>query len=90
MTAWVAARRQVQRTADELEALQLRLQDILSNLPETTETGSLEDLETTDPETEMRSVIGCVLADCIRPAIRDLRDMLAETSGATLLGDKQP
>jgi hypothetical protein len=84
---FVAARREVQQVADDLEALQLRMRGILDTLPKPVEERPLKDLDEMDPETEVRSVIGCVLADCIGPAIRDLRGMLIETEGA---GDPKP
>jgi hypothetical protein len=76
----IGARKDVRQVAVDLEALQRRLRGILDNLPETVAETHLKDLNEMDPETELRSVIGCVLTDCIGPAIRDLRDMLTETA----------
>ncbi|HEX4495482.1 MAG TPA: hypothetical protein VIE43_07435 [Thermoanaerobaculia bacterium] len=79
------ARRQLHRAADDLEDFQLRMQGILGTLssaadhPEAAK--PLED-EEMDARTEMHAVIRCVMADCIDPAIRDLRDMLIATEGA--------
>ena len=82
MKPLLAAQEEVRQVAGDLEALQLRLRGILGALPESVEERNLKDLDEMDPETEVRSVIGCVLADCIGPAIRDLRDLLIETESA--------
>jgi hypothetical protein len=73
-----AARKQLQRVAEGIETLQLTLQGIQANLPETrAESFRLMDVETMDAATELRAVISCVLNDYLGPAVRDLRDALA-------------
>jgi hypothetical protein len=71
------ARQQTGAEVVALEALRNRLLTIRASLPETpVESVSLEDLNEMDITTEIRSVIGCVLQDCIEPAIRDLQDLV--------------
>ena len=83
------ARKQIGEVADQLEALQFQLLGIQGSLPEpAAEIVRLLEMESLDPATELRAVIGCVLADWIGPAIRDLRDVVEETGGATGLGDR--
>lgn len=60
----------------DLEALKLQLLDMLASLPP--ETVQLLDVEPTDPGTEIRTVIQCVLHDSLEPAIRDLHDASAK------------
>jgi hypothetical protein len=80
VTALVAARRQLQKVADELETLQLTLLGIQGTLPEPpAEADKTLDLEAMDAASELRAVIACVLRDSIGPAMRDLRDALIET-----------
>ncbi|MFL6264365.1 MAG: hypothetical protein ACJ76Y_32150 [Thermoanaerobaculia bacterium] len=80
VTALAAARKQIQKVADELETLQLTLLGIQGTLPEPpAEADKSLDLEAMDAASELRAVIGCVLRDSIGPAMRDLRDALAET-----------
>ena len=55
----------------ELQVVRSRLMALEADLPGLREMG-VEDLESMDEATEMRSVIQCVLADSIRPAIEDL------------------
>lgn len=59
-----------------------QLLGILHSLPEPlAEQVRLEDLgDTTDPVTELRTTIACVLEDYIRPALLDLQDVLASTA----------
>ena len=59
-----------------------QLLGILHSLPEPlAEQIRLEDLgDTTDPVTELRATIACVLEDYIRPALLDLQDVLASTA----------
>jgi hypothetical protein len=73
-----AARVRLQEAATQLEALQRQLKEIHDSLP----VSSREDLmllgeEDMDVATETRSVIECVLNDCIQPAIRDLKAVAA-------------
>ena len=56
----------------ELQIVRSRLMALEADLPASREV-SVEDLESMDETTEMRSVIQCVLADSIRPAIEDLQ-----------------
>jgi hypothetical protein len=78
------ARRQLRRAADDLEDLQLRMQGILSTLSTAADPEAAKPIEDEemDARTEMNAVIRCVMADCIGPAIRDLRDMLIATESA--------
>lgn len=73
-----AARAQVEQIAAGLQAFSTELEAIRSNLPPS----EREDVmfageEEWDFPTEARSVIECVLADWLGPAIRDLRDVAA-------------
>lgn len=73
-----AARERLQRAAEILETLDGELTAIRTGLP----VSDREDLmyageEDWDFLTEARSVIECVRADWIGPAIRDLRDAAA-------------
>lgn len=89
--ALAAARKQLTKIADDLEAVQFRLLGINGTLPEpTAEAVKFLDLEALDPTTELRAVIACVLRDWIAPAIRDLRDVVAETAGGANAGDPEP
>lgn len=56
----------------ELQVVRSRLLALEADLPASREM-SVEDLESMDEATEMRSVIQCVLADSILPAIEDLQ-----------------
>ena len=72
------ARAEIEQVAGGLEALRERLERIGSSLP----ASEREDVmyageEDFDFPTEARSVIECVLADWIAPAIRDLRGAAA-------------
>jgi hypothetical protein len=76
-----SARAHLSRLANELEVIQLQMLGIQKSLPEPpAEAFPLLDIEAMDPATEMRTVIACVVNDRIGPAIRDLRDALAETA----------
>lgn len=69
-----AAREQLRAIARELETLGGKLREVYDRLPVPPNvTGMLLEEEEMDAATEMRSVIECVLEDCFRPAIRDLR-----------------
>ena len=59
-----------------------QLLGILHSLPESlAEQIRLEDVgDTTDPATDLRTTIECVLEDYIRPTLRDLRDVLEGTA----------
>lgn len=72
------------KVADQLESIQLTMRGIESSFPETVEEATrLLDIETMDPATEIRAVIACVLNDYIGPALRDIRDVLAQTKDAS-------
>ena len=91
MTALAAARRQLQKVADELETLQLTMLGIQGSLPEPpAEADKSLDMEAVDAASELRAVIGCVLRDSIGPAMRDLRDALAETETEPSEGGAEP
>jgi hypothetical protein len=76
-----SAQEQLKRLAADLDVLRLQMLGIQSSLPEhPAESSPLVDLETMDPATELRTVIDCVINDYIGPAIRDLRDAVAETA----------
>lgn len=69
----INAQREVQQIVQELDAIQTRLETIHARLPvPADEPAMLEGEKEPDFSTEMRSVIECVLADALRPAIRDL------------------
>lgn len=73
-----AARKRLQRAVEILEALDGELTAIGTELP----VSEREDVmyageEEYDFPTEVRSVVECVRADWIGPAIRDLRDAAA-------------
>jgi hypothetical protein len=75
-----AARRDVLKIADELEAVALRLRGVQASLPEPVEeVVRLLDIERLDPVAELRAVIDCVIGDQLVPAIRDLRNAAKET-----------
>jgi len=75
-----AARRDVLKIADELEAITLRLRGVQAGLPEPVEEAvRLLDIERLDPTAELRAVIDCVIGDQLAPAIRDLRNGAQET-----------
>jgi hypothetical protein len=72
-----AAREQLREVVGDLESIRFRLLGVQASLPEPaadgTVRGFVEDIEEMDLLTEIRSVIGCVLNDCMAPAIGDLR-----------------
>lgn len=73
--AEAAAQAELWEVATALEAIRFRLLGVKATLPESPyETAMLEGEEVMDISLEVRSIIECVLADCIEPAIRDLRD----------------
>ena len=74
-----AARRELLRIADELEAMVFRLRGVQASLPEPlAESVPPLDLDEMEPATELRAVVACVLNDSIEPAIRDLRSVQAD------------
>jgi hypothetical protein len=89
--ALAAARREIQNIVDGLESLRFRMLGVQGTLPEpATEIVKLMDLEAMDATAEISAVIGCVLNDCIGPAIRDLRDALTETEASLDDGATKP
>jgi hypothetical protein len=70
-----AARSELARIIKELETLGYRLLGVRTSLPPVDEEDAdQEDLnEDPDAPMEMRAIIGCVLKDCLYPAINDLR-----------------
>lgn len=72
-------KKHLQRVLEHFEGGRWQLLGILHSLPEPlAEQVRLEDVgDTTDPVTELRTTIACVLEDYIRPALQDLRDVLA-------------
>jgi hypothetical protein len=84
-------REHLRRLAGELEAIQLQMLGIQSALPEPpAEAFRLLDVETMDPVTAVRTVVACVVNDYIGPAIRDLRNALAETEEQSTEGNPAP
>jgi len=81
---FVEARRHLQRVVEQLESVQLQLLGIRQTLPEPAAEGvrHLDMTEESEPTTELRTTIACVLDDDIRPALADLRDVLATTAPA--------
>jgi hypothetical protein len=70
------AKEQLREIVAELEAIRFRLLGIQASLPDSpAERFPPLEQEDMDPWSEIRSIIGCVLNDSIRPAIRDLRNM---------------
>jgi hypothetical protein len=76
-----AAQEQLWEIVGELEALRFRLLGVQASLTEQAADGTLrdfvEDVQVMDLPLEIRSVIGCILSDCVAPAIRDLRNVAA-------------
>ena len=81
MTGIETARAQLRGVAHDLENLKLRLLGIRAGLPSAaSEVGRSPEGEESgemDPRTELRTVIECVLHDCLEPALAGL---LAEAS----------
>lgn len=75
-------KKHVARVLEQLEGGRWQLIGILLSLPEPlAEQVRLEDMsDRTDALTELRTTIACVLEDYIRPALQDLRDVLASTA----------
>lgn len=70
------AKDQLREIVAELEAIRFRLLGIQSSLPDSPmERFPPLEGNKMEPGAEIRAVIGCVLDDSIRPAIRDLRNM---------------
>lgn len=73
----------LERVIEQFEAVRWQLFGILLSLPEPlAEQDRAADItEENDPVTELRSTIACVLDDSIRPALQDLRGVLADLKG---------
>jgi hypothetical protein len=68
-----AAQEEIRRIIRDLETIRTRLLEVHEDLPPPPrENATADDPEEVDVTTEVRSVIECVLADSLRPAIRDL------------------
>lgn len=67
-----SARAQIRIAVEELERVQVRLQGVAEELPPSPP----ETEEPVEGEVALRSTIECVLADSLRPAIRDLRSAI--------------
>lgn len=64
------ARAEIREIVRELKPLRLRLLRAVESLPP--QAPPPADVELTDPRTEIRSTVECVLKDSFDPAIRDL------------------
>jgi hypothetical protein len=72
-----AAQEQLREIVRELEGSRYRLIGVRESLPASVaEAVRLAEVEESDPTTEIRTVIQCVLNDSLGPAIEDLRDLL--------------
>jgi hypothetical protein len=79
--AETAAREALQEMAQQVESIGRRLEEVRASLPiPPNEDMMLLGEDEMDVSTEIRSVIECVLADSIGPAIRDLRAAAAYKS----------
>jgi hypothetical protein len=68
-----AAQEELRQIVEELKSIQGRLKAIHQRLPAPADGETAEDAgDGKDVSTEIRSVIECVLADSLGPAIRDL------------------
>jgi hypothetical protein len=73
-----AERKHVLRVVEQLEAVRWQLVGVKMSLESReAETRPEDDLGEMDAATELRVTIECVLEDDIRPALQDLRDVLA-------------
>jgi hypothetical protein len=78
-TKETAAREQLRRISCDLEALCFRLLGVQASLPASPlEHDPLREDDAMDPATEIRAAIGCVLADRLDPALRDLQAAAAQ------------
>jgi hypothetical protein len=70
-----AARSELARIIKEMETLGFRLMGVRASLPAVDEADASQDDINEDPDAtiEMRAIIGCVLKDCLQPAVNDLR-----------------
>jgi hypothetical protein len=77
-----AAQEQLRKIVRELKPLKARLLEVVASLPPSpAEISPLPDVEQTDPKTEIRSVVECVVNDSLDPAIRDLEDVAGGQPG---------
>lgn len=77
----VEAREEIRRILEALEGIRWRLQGVKLSLPEPIEEAvRLQEVgDEMDPAAELRTIIHCVLNDSLRPAIKDLRDVVTAT-----------
>ena len=79
--AETAAREALREMAEQVESIGRRLEEVRASLPiPPNEDMMLLGEDEMDVSTEIRSVIECVLADSIGPAVRDLRAAAAYKS----------
>lgn len=65
-----------------LETVRQGIRELHDRTPAAAEEGDLEDLpESPGFSTQVRSTLGCLLADYIEPALRDLRRLMNEYPG---------
>jgi hypothetical protein len=75
----IAARSQLGDIARDLESLYFRLLGVQATLPEPpTESVRLLDVDQMDADTEVRTIIDCVLSDRLVPALRELHGLAAK------------
>ena len=65
-------RKELRQMVNDLEAIRAHLQEVVATLVAAGEDTVFEGDDEPDVATEVRSVVECVLADQIGPAIRDL------------------
>ena len=84
MMTFIEARKYLQTVIAQFESVQLQLLAIQLGLPEPVgDAIRLLDVDDeTDPVTELRTTVACVLDDNIRPALEDLREVLASAAGS--------
>ena len=76
----VEEKKQIRRILDQMESVYWQLIGVKSLPKSLAEQVRHEDMsDEMDAATELRTVIDCVLDDSIRPALRDLRGVLAST-----------
>lgn len=76
-----AARIQLQRVVEDLQAVRYRLVGLLASVPPTRQETTKEDLDDVDAATEIRAAIASCLRDNLDPLIRDLSTAAAHQPG---------
>lgn len=76
-----AARIQLQRVVDDLQAVRYRLVGLLASVPPTRQETTKEDLDDVDAATEIRAAVASCLRDNLDPLIRDLSTAAAHQPG---------